>query len=43
VWITFAVYALLYHSIRVKNTTITESGLFLQDQVHSSHNVSPTR
>jgi hypothetical protein len=43
VWITFAVCALLYHSLRVKNTTITESGLFLQDQVHSSHNVPPSK
>jgi hypothetical protein len=43
VWIIFAVYALLYHSLRVKNTTITESGLFLQDQVHSSHNVPPSK
>src|SRR5215472_5608056 len=41
--ISFAVWALLYHSVSVKNTTITESGLFVQDQVHSFHNVSPSK
>ena len=39
--VTCAIYTLLYHSVRVKNTTITQTGLFLRDQVHSSHNVSP--
>ena len=40
--ITFAVYALLYHSVSVKNTMITKSDLFLRGQVHSSHNGSPS-
>ena len=40
--IPFAVYALLYHSASVKNTMMTEPGLFVRDQVHSSHNMSPS-